>query len=416
MGIPLSYSQTLSGGWAGSGNLPPSPPALRPLPPPPQPEYKPQREATLRELRLEKRVTQRFEAMGSPDSPKDPTLAAANKARLARGWGGSKNEDYVIRDASEELNKRFSNMRKAFHAVDVDNSGTVNRQELERALKLWGVPMAPSRIDQLFKACDNDGSGEIDYTEFVSALARDTVMPASMIEPKSVKASIAPPGADSLYEVRPESFNPKDEDAIDAVALAKMGLNSRFSDMHKAFQYVDMDRSGTISRSELERALEMWNVPMPKERLDRLWSEIDTDGGGEISYSEFVHALARDAAQEGTAPTKANKKLTVEQQAREDLLQKTEDSLHARFSDMRKAFKWVDLDNSGTVNRAELERALDMWNVDIPPDKVDELWRMLDRDGSGEIDYREFGDALGDGVIGGLSRSERGYGMTDYSS
>ena len=37
--------------------------------------------------------------------------------------------------------------------------------------------------------------------------------------------------------------------------MAESGLNSRFSDMYKAFQYVDLDRSGRLSKKELRRAL-----------------------------------------------------------------------------------------------------------------------------------------------------------------
>ena len=45
----------------------------------------------------------------------------------------------------------------------------------------------------------------------------------------------------------------------DLMSMAESGLNSRFSDMFKAFQYIDLDRSGRISRDELMRALKLWN-------------------------------------------------------------------------------------------------------------------------------------------------------------
>ena len=32
-----------------------------------------------------------------------------------------------------------------------------------------------------------------------------------------------------------------------AITTAEQALNSRFSDMHKAFQYVDTDKSGTVN-------------------------------------------------------------------------------------------------------------------------------------------------------------------------
>ena len=65
--------------------------------------------------------------------------------------------------------------------------------------------------------------------------------------------------------------------AAETLSAARDGLNTRFSDMHKAFQSVDLDRSGTLDRSEIERALNMWGVPMSPAKLDQLWEQLDTN-------------------------------------------------------------------------------------------------------------------------------------------
>ena len=77
------------------------------------------------------------------------------------------------------------------------------------------------------------------------------------------------------------------------VKSASDALNSRFSDMFKAFQYVDLDRSGRLSKKEISRALDMWNVPIPDHLLDRLMQSCDQDDDGGVSYEEFVDKLAR---------------------------------------------------------------------------------------------------------------------------
>ena len=75
---------------------------------------------------------------------------------------------------------------------------------------------------------------------------------------------------------------------------ASEALNSRFSDMFKAFQYVDLDRSGTLNKAELTRAIEMWNLPVDSDQLDDLIAACDADGDGNVDYKEFVDVLARD--------------------------------------------------------------------------------------------------------------------------
>ena len=71
-------------------------------------------------------------------------------------------------------------------------------------------------------------------------------------------------------------------------------MNERFTDMRKAFYFVDQDRSGTLDKKELRRALDMWNLPIDDAKLDDLIEACDTDGDGQVKYDEFVDALARD--------------------------------------------------------------------------------------------------------------------------
>jgi len=77
------------------------------------------------------------------------------------------------------------------------------------------------------------------------------------------------------------------------MSMAEEGLNSRFSDMYKAFQYIDLDRSGRLSRDEINRALDMWNIPITSGQLDLILGDCDADGDGGVSYEEFVDKLAR---------------------------------------------------------------------------------------------------------------------------
>jgi len=75
-------------------------------------------------------------------------------------------------------------------------------------------------------------------------------------------------------------------------------MNNRFSDMFLAFKYLDVDNSGYLNEKEISRALDMWNVPHSAQQLHDLMSVCDRDENGEVSYAEFVKALARDTVQQ----------------------------------------------------------------------------------------------------------------------
>ena len=58
----------------------------------------------------------------------------------------------------------------------------------------------------------------------------------------------------------------------------------------------------------------------------------------------------------------------------------------ANFKDMRRAFKHIDLDNSGTLNKKELKHAIYLMNVSMSDEQFDYFWQQWgDADGSGEV-------------------------------
>jgi len=115
-------------------------------------------------------------------APRPQPVSAKHADLLAQGYTEAQIEDMkrLTDQTSNALNQRYSNMRAAFHYVDVDNNGVVSQKEIERALKMWNISLEPGKVEMIMKQCDRDGDGSISYDEFVDALARDTVAPAAM--------------------------------------------------------------------------------------------------------------------------------------------------------------------------------------------------------------------------------------------
>lgn len=60
---------------------------------------------------------------------------------------------------------KFRNLRDAFRLVDVDKGGTVSKDEMRDFFRQFNMPAADA--DLLFDSLDYDGSGELDYVEFM---------------------------------------------------------------------------------------------------------------------------------------------------------------------------------------------------------------------------------------------------------
>ena len=64
-----------------------------------------------------------------------------------------------------------------------------------------------------------------------------------------------------------------------------------------AFLAFDADRSGHITRDELEAGIQHFNLGIPVEHVAQIADALDTDGDGKISYEEFASQLHSKEAQ-----------------------------------------------------------------------------------------------------------------------
>lgn len=133
----------------------------------------------------------------------------------------------------EDLN----DLQKAFKALDKNSDGKLSRDELiEGYRKLYGE-LAESEVDKILARVDANGSGEIDYSEWIVA----TINKEKLLSKEKLKA---------------------------------------------AFTLFDVDGSGAISSEEVKEIL------CKGQKIDeKVWKEIidevDIDGNGEIDFGEF---------------------------------------------------------------------------------------------------------------------------------
>lgn len=128
-------------------------------------------------------------------------------------------------------------LRKTFHDVDVDNTGTITLDELSVALDKLELKETTD-VQALMEQLDIDGDGVISYEEFL-------------------------------------------------VATAERQLVHHQQHIWWAFVEMDTDGSGQISVEELRQVLK----DEPDEKIKQYIAEYDADGDGMINYQEFLKML-----------------------------------------------------------------------------------------------------------------------------
>ncbi|CAM8985953.1 unnamed protein product [Rhodiola kirilowii] len=129
------------------------------------------------------------------------------------------------------------------------------------------------------------------------------------------------------------------------------GLKSMFSNM-------DTDKSGTITYEELKSGLARLGSKLSEVEVKQLMEAADVDGNGTIDYIEFITA------------TMHRHKLE-------------------RDENLFNAFQYFDKDGSGFITRDELESAMKQYGMGDEA-TIREIISEVDTDNDGRINYEEF--------------------------
>lgn len=221
----------------------------------------------------------------------------------------------AVATARHQISSRFIEMHQAFQHFDLDNSGKLERPEIARMCASCNIK-APADIDALMRYCDLNGDDVLDYREFVDAFAQDTVQR----EKTWYAGNTRQQSEARCFAVTPNHVNPA-EGVFGLRAVARFGepprpincaqgisgrlsgstgplvdpvrerVQQRYTWPLKAFQHVDTDGDGSITRREMAHAIAHWNLPADSAQVSNLMAKCDTNNDGVLSYNEFRRGL-----------------------------------------------------------------------------------------------------------------------------
>lgn len=59
--------------------------------------------------------------------------------------------------------KNFT-LKRAFEAIDTDNSNSISKGEMEQAMLRIGIPITADTVDYIYRMVDDDMNGTINYS------------------------------------------------------------------------------------------------------------------------------------------------------------------------------------------------------------------------------------------------------------
>jgi Ca2+-binding EF-hand superfamily protein len=326
--------------------------------------------------------------------------------------------EFIGRKATE----KFSHAREAFRRVDCNNDGSISRGEMRYFFRTFNLSEA--QADKFFEHMDHDGSGEIDYHEFVRFLGPFLDLPgtaATMLQRPEGHAWDRPSGrssrhsrgscksqssynsnalsiigADGLSECvgsmsQPQQLDPAKTEKEMRNVMKDIGekLPLKFKHVRDAFRPLDLSHDGKITQTEMRSFLRGFG--WPHEVADRLFNALDEDQCGTVDFNLFMSHFdavlgpANRPARRGELIPETEMALKQEVNQVAAILR---EKLMTKFNSARHAFSTLDLSNDGQITQADMR--LFFRSMCMPVDAATKVFKCLCKDGSETVRYDDF--------------------------
>lgn len=144
-------------------------------------------------------------------------------------------------------------LRETFDAVDTEKTGSIGKQQLGQAMAILRIQFDAAELDQAVTEIDLDGSGEIEWPEFLFLMDRF--------------------GANFSIENR---FS-----------------KERLEEMRQVFGMFDADNSGTLDIGELRDVMKSIGLAPEDWEIRAMIAEVDDDNSGTIGWAEFLYLMSK---------------------------------------------------------------------------------------------------------------------------
>jgi len=159
---------------------------------------------------------------------------------MASGMGSAGEVDVNILSLSD-----IENTQKAFAALDLDNQGYIDKDDLKTAFEIMGINCNKEDIIKMVNEVENKNENVIDYNDFLKVIAYYRTIQSYNDENDFVDAFVAMGG------------NPDMSGKVDAQKLIQV-IKEEFNmtiDIVKLIEEIDEDGSGTIEYDEFKALL-----------------------------------------------------------------------------------------------------------------------------------------------------------------
>ena len=256
-------------------------------------------------------------------------LRARFVALDADGNGQVDVSEYIRFSLRDALARSSTRVIDLFRQWDEDGSGEIEKKEFRQAIKSMGFDFIANdkEIDMIFHEFDTDGSGKVDYKELNKHLRQGA---GSKIDPLlyAGAAGEIDTKSENRHKLRRRapgeklkgtfllkgSIDPTSDVPVQEQLRGLLTANAvRVIDLLREW---DEDGNGLVDKKEFRKAVAAFGFEANKEVVDALFDSLDVDGGGTLDYNELNKAFRPGGSIELDASLKAGAAGVIELKAK----------------------------------------------------------------------------------------------------
>lgn len=330
-------------------------------------------------------------------------------------YAGPTREEAVIFDQfRQKLAARGSRgiigIQRCFKIIDDDGSKTLSRSEFTKACRDFRINISDEEIGSLFNAVDRDRSGEVDFDELIRAVRgplndfRKAIVGQAWNKiDRDGSGTLDISDIKGVYDGKnhPDvKSGKKTEDQILGEFLETFETHHNISDLSQRDQKVTKEEfeeyyanvSASIDNDQYFELMmnNAW-------KLNEVAGQQQQQGGQSFGYgsnrkyqkSDSPFGTSNETIDYGSRPSTRNTSANSE-----SLIDQLRQRLNARgsrgFVGLAKLFKIMDDDGSGNLDLAEFTKAMKDFRTGFSDEDSRRLFTFFDANRSGSIDYEEF--------------------------
>ena len=170
----------------------------------------------------------------------------------------------------------WARLHTAFHTIDQDCSGWLNKKEFRKCLDRFCVVLPDKDFDELFKRIDTNRNGRLEWKEFMEFFAAD-----------GAKAGADTKFSETANEVE-RRIKTRYMPPQSLMARVRVLINQNSAQLCKALEVLDQDQTGELDKSELRRLMDRYALPMSDPQFERFAGELLAPGQETIPYKSLL--------------------------------------------------------------------------------------------------------------------------------